>query len=120
MGEKQNNRQVGATHEQKAAEFLIAQGYNILERNFTCRQGEIDIIARDGEYICFVEVKYRAGKTAGEAAEAVDRRKQRKILRVARFYLMRHGMSEWTPCRFDVVAMDGTDIMLYKHAFEAE
>ncbi len=119
MNDRQNNRTVGASYEKKAAEFLKLHGYHITEYNFKCRQGEIDIIAQDGEYICFVEVKYRANPAAGEAAEAVDARKQRKILRVAEYYLMKHGMDEWTPCRFDVVAVDGERITLYKNAFEA-
>jgi putative endonuclease len=117
--EKQNNRQVGSEYETLAAEYLCARGYELSERNFRCRQGEIDIIARDGDYICFVEVKYRASGKAGRAVDAVDYRKQQKIIRVARYYLAKHGLGEWTPCRFDVVAIDGADITLYRNAFGA-
>ena len=55
-----NKRQLGTVYEQKAAAYLQQQGYEILECNFRCRIGEIDIIAREGEYLCFVEVKYRS------------------------------------------------------------
>jgi putative endonuclease len=114
---KQNNRKLGSEYESLAAEYLRAQHYEILARNFRCRQGEIDIIARDGEYLCFVEVKYRANADAGRAADAVDYRKQQKIIRVAEYYLMKHGCNEWTPCRFDVLAIDGSDITLYQNAY---
>ena len=119
MGTKHNNRQVGTAYEKIAAEYLSAQGYEIVEYNFRCRLGEIDLIARDEDYICFVEVKYRSGDATGEAIDAVDAKKQRKIIRVAEYYLMKHGKSEWTPCRFDVVAIDGEQISLYKNAFWA-
>jgi putative endonuclease len=114
---KQNNRKIGSEYEQLAAEYLRAANYSILERNFRCRQGEIDIIAKDGDIICFVEVKYRANGEAGRAVDAVDYRKQQKIIRVARYYMMIHGWNEWTPCRFDVIAIDGTEITFYPNAF---
>jgi putative endonuclease len=117
-GARQNNRKLGSEYETLAAEYLRAQNYEILERNFRCRQGEIDIIARDGEYLCFVEVKYRANGEAGHAADAVNYRKQQKIVRVAEYYLMKHGLNEWAPSRFDVVAIDGTDITLYRNAYQ--
>jgi putative endonuclease len=118
-GTRQNNRKLGSEYETLAAEYLRTQHYEILERNFRCRQGEIDIIARDGEYLCFVEVKYRANGEAGRAADAVNYRKQQKIVRVAEYYLMKHGLNEWTPSRFDVVAIDGTDITLFRNAYQA-
>ncbi len=59
---QQNKRQTGAAYEEQAARFLLEQGYQILERNYRCRQGEIDVIARDGSYLVFVEVKYRSSR----------------------------------------------------------
>lgn len=118
MESRTNKRRIGTDYERKAAEYLNQHGYDILECNFRCRQGEIDIIARDGEYICFVEVKYRASDARGAAVCAVNYSKQQKIIRVARYYMMLHGLDEWTPCRFDVVAIDGEDITLYKNAFQ--
>ena len=112
-----NKRQVGNAYETLAAEYLRGQGYEILERNFTCRGGEIDLIAREGEYLVFVEVKYRVGADYGFPSEAVTRGKQQKIIRAARYYMMKHGYGLDTACRFDVVAVCGQDITLYRNAF---
>lgn len=114
-----NKRNIGDEYEQLAAEHLMQMGYRILERNFRNRYGEIDIIAKDGECICFCEVKYRKNDGCGGALEAVDYRKQRKITGVAQYYLMTHGMNEWTPCRFDVVAVDGEQVTVLQNAFES-
>ena len=69
---KQNNRAVGTAYEQIAGRFLEKKGFQILEYNYRCRAGEIDLIARDREYLVFCEVKYRRTKSAGSALEAVD------------------------------------------------
>ena len=63
-----NRRQTGTAYERRAGEYLKEQGYELIGYNFRCRQGEIDIIARDGRYLVFVEVKYRGGGGPGEAA----------------------------------------------------
>ena len=68
----QNNRETGSRFEEQVADFLKKQGFRILDRNFRCREGEIDIIARDGAYLVFIEVKYRRTKAAGSALEAID------------------------------------------------
>ena len=112
-----NKRQLGSQYEQKAADYLKEKGYTILECNFCNRTGEIDIIAKDGEYLCFVEVKYRMTSVYGNPLEAVDRRKQNQIRKVARFYMMKHGLHEWTPCRFDVIAFEGTEMTHIENAF---
>ena len=112
-----NNRQTGAAYEQLAADYLMEQGYEILERNFRCRQGEIDIIAREKAYLCFVEVKFRRGNGCGSPLAAVTERKQKKILQVARYYLMRNSLPLDTACRFDVVAVANTEITLIRNAF---
>ncbi|MBQ8814452.1 MAG: YraN family protein [Lachnospiraceae bacterium] len=112
-----NKRSLGSDKEQLAAEFLEKQGYYIRERNFRCRQGEIDIIAQDGRYLVFVEVKYRADGRSGEPEEAVTAGKQRTIRRVAEYYLHRYRFSENTPCRFDVVGIKGEEIRITKNAF---
>ena len=70
-----NKRQTGSRYEETAAAFLTSKGYRVLERNFRCRQGEIDLICRHGRYLVFAEVKYRSGLTMGSPAEAVDARK---------------------------------------------
>ncbi len=101
-----------------AADYLVSQGLLILERNYRCRMGEVDLIARDGNYLVFVEVKYRNSSRNGNAAEAVDWRKQRVISRVASFYLMSHHDTTNHPCRFDVIAIDQGTIHWYRNAFE--
>ena len=80
--------------------------------------GEIDIVAKDGEYLVFVEVKYRASEEAGNPLEAVTKAKQRTISKVAVYYRMTHGYGEFSPCRFDVVAVLGDKIRLVQNAFE--
>lgn len=90
----------------------------IKEKNFRCRLGEIDLIARDGRYLVFVEVKYRHTGESGWAASAVNRKKQMAISRTARFYLLRHGYGEDIPCRFDVVAIDGNHMEWIRNAFD--
>lgn len=113
---------LGRTGERLAAEKLISQGYRILERNFRCRYGEIDLVAEDEHDLIFVEVKTRRGCAYGLPEEAVNARKQRKILDVAMCYLDLHNCSErsW---RVDVVAVQLNvrgkleEIRIYQHAF---
>ncbi len=112
-----NKRQMGTSYEIKAEEYLTRKGYKILERNFRNRGGEIDIIAKDGEYFCFIEVKYRTTNEFGNPLEAVDVRKQNKIRKVAMYYLMKNKLSEWTPCRFDVIAFEGKKLTHIENAF---
>ena len=113
-----NNRAIGTDYETRACEFLETQGFSVLERNFRCRQGEIDIIAWDGTYLVFVEVKYRKTAGSGSPLSAVDFRKQKKISRVALYYLTKNGLPETTPCRFDVVGISPKETVLIKNAFE--
>lgn len=112
-----NKRQTGSQYEEKAAEYMKQHGYQILERNYRCRQGEIDIIAQDGDYLVFVEVKYRGSTEKGYPAEAVTERKQRTIRQVAAYYLYSRRLSEQTPVRFDVAAILGEEIQYIKNAF---
>lgn len=116
-GIRLNKRQIGATYEKKAKDLLLEKGYEILETNYRNRMGEIDIIAKDRETICFIEVKFRTNGNFGSPLEAVDRRKQKQIRKVAMYYLMRHGGNEWTPCRFDVIAYQGESITHLENAF---
>lgn len=95
----------------------MSQGYEVVEYNFRCRMGEIDLIAIDGEYLVFCEVKYRAGAAKGHPAEAVGIRKQQVISKCAAYYLMMRQLSGIL-CRFDVVSVEGEEITLIKNAFE--
>lgn len=112
-----NKRQTGSDYEAKAVEYLQDKGVRILEQNYRNRKGEIDIIARDGEYLIFVEVKYRRDIQKGAPEEAVTYAKQRNICRVADFYRMTHGIGEFIPIRYDVIACCGNDIVWYQNAF---
>lgn len=114
---RQSARAIGARYERLAAEFLEGCGYEILERNFRSRAGEIDLIAREGSTLAFVEVKYRAGDGAGDPAEAVDAGKQERIRKTAGYYLYIRGIPENQPCRFDVVAVLGERFRLLRDAF---
>lgn len=112
-----NNREIGSRFEEMAAAYLRNTGYVILERNYRNKLGEIDIIARDGRTLVFVEVKYRINLEKGDPAEAVHGQKQRKIRNVAKMYLYQQQLGEDIPCRFDVVAILGSDIRLIRDAF---
>lgn len=114
---RQNNRETGSRYEEQAAVFLTQEGYEILERNFRCKSGEIDLICKEGSYLVFVEVKYRSSGESGDPAEAVGLRKQKKIIDTARYYLYIHKYQEDTPCRFDVVAILEQDIRVIRDAF---
>ena len=89
-----NNRAVGSIYEEKIAAFLKQNGFVILERNYRCKQGEIDIIAKDGSYFVFIEVKYRASGSAGFSLEAIDHRKALRIRNAAVYYLYSHQLPE--------------------------
>lgn len=93
------------------------QGYRVLEKNYRCPGGEIDLIARDGDYLVFAEVKYRSSQARGWPEEAVNPEKQQRIRRAARFYLYRNHYGEDTPCRFDVVGILGERVRLIRNAF---
>ena len=90
-----------------ASDLLVESGYQILTCGFRSRFGEIDIVARDGETVVFVEVKTRTDREFGDPAEAVTPQKQQKIVRMAEEYVMLERL-ENAYCRFDVVAIDLT------------
>src|SRR5215472_18268878 len=99
---------LGKRGEDLACRELERRGYAIVARRFRVRSGELDIVARDGATLVFVEVKARAGRLFGEAAEAVTPLKQLRMARLAGEYLVRHGSPD-CPCRFDVVAIHFDD-----------
>lgn len=114
-----SKKEIGDKGEKKAVRCLKRQGYKILERNFSVPKiGEIDIVATDGEYLCFVEVRLRSRGDFGTPAQTVTAEKQRKIIRTAKVYLARHG-AERAFIRFDVVEICGLDAkpVVIKDAF---
>lgn len=107
---------IGAGKEELARRHLERSGLRLVERNYRCRQGEIDLIMRDRDCLAFIEVRYRKSAGFGSPAESVTRNKQRRIVLAARHYLQRHP----TPldCRFDVLAITGAQrIEWLKNAF---
>ncbi len=98
-------RSRGRWGEALAAAWLRLKGYRIEARNWRCSLGEIDIVARDRRTLVFVEVKARSGTSVGPPEEAVDARKQRRLVQLAQAYLAKHAAQ--TACRFDVIAISG-------------
>lgn len=118
-----SSREKGNFGEDAAVNYLIGNGYTILDRNYRSRYGEIDIIAEDGGYIAFVEVKARKNFEMGLPCEAVNYHKQRQVIRMALMYIASKKISD-CPMRFDVVEIvgDGCEvryIRLIKDAFQA-
>lgn len=115
---KDNLRILGNEKEKLAADYMEKQGYEILMLNLFTGYGEIDIVAREGEYLVFCEVKYRKGGGAGHPSEAVSLTKQKRIVKSALYYLKKRKISPDRPIRFDVVAILGDKIEIIKNAFE--
>jgi len=95
----------GREAEDLACRFLRKRGARILERNYRCRLGEIDIIAQWADYLVFVEVRYRRSSRYGSGAETVTRRKQERVIRTAQFYLGSRSAARDKPARFDVISI---------------
>jgi putative endonuclease len=112
------NRETGERAEEEACRFLRESGYAIVARNWRSPFGEIDIIARDGSVLVFVEVKARSSASHGGPECAVDQRKQRRIIASARLFLAKTRCD--LPARFDVVAFVRDAPRLYRDAFQVE
>jgi putative endonuclease len=97
----------GAAAEGLAARFLASQGLAIVSRNYRCRGGEIDIVARDGSTLVFVEVRMRSNRSFGGPAESITFVKRRRLRLAAQHYLAR--LRREPPCRFDAVLLDALD-----------
>ena len=118
------SRRDGSQFEQQAKNYLVEQGLQLLQQNYRCRFGEIDLIMRDHETICFIEVKYRNSLSFGGSAYALPASKQRKITRSAQTYLAQHNVLANHPLRFDAFLIQGQtdgsqDINWIKSAFYA-
>jgi putative endonuclease len=122
-----HTRAKGRVGEDRAVAWLKGRGYRIVARNVTNAGGEIDVVARDGDTLCFVEIKARADAAFGGAVGAVDWKKRQRLERAARAFLAKHPWDG--PCRFDVVGIDlsespetgerGSSVTLLKNAFLA-
>jgi len=116
------SKKIGQEGENVAAEHLKSKGYEILERNFRCPLGEIDIVAKDKDDIVFVEVKTKSGNLLGTPEEMVNKRKQKKLIKLGQFYLQEKELND-CPWRIDVVAIikdayGGLDIQVFKNTVE--
>ncbi|MCU7906463.1 MAG: YraN family protein [Candidatus Thiodiazotropha sp. (ex Epidulcina cf. delphinae)] len=112
--------QLGREAEQQALDYLTGRGLKLLERNYRCKAGEIDLIMRESDYLVFVEVRYRQSSDFGMALETVTAHKQRKLLATANRYLQTTDAD--APCRFDVIALNGSGparIEWIKNAFQS-
>ena len=108
---------IGTDGEDEALRYLRSKGLTLVERNFRCKAGEIDLILREGDTLVFVEVRARADDRHGGAAASITPAKQRRLLRAARFYLQR--LRTLPPCRFDVVAIDAGQLAWLRDAIQA-
>lgn len=106
----------GSRNEELAASFLARRGYVVIERNYKTKLGELDLVARQGRTLVFVEVRSRATDQFGSALEAVGWGKQRRVSRMAKLYLAARR-PRFDDCRFDVVAITGDRIELVKDAW---
>jgi putative endonuclease len=116
-------RKVGEEAERLAQRFLEKKGLTLINRNYHCRRGEIDLIMRDGNFLVFIEVRYRKNDIYGSAAESVTKQKQRRLLASAGYYLQNEKLYENISCRFDVITVSGQynpQIKWIKDAFQAE
>jgi putative endonuclease len=105
MPGKNPKKDTGNHAEAAACDYLQRQGLQLVERNYLCKRGEIDLIMRDGKNTVFIEVRYRRNDRFGSSAESVDWRKQAKLLATAEHYLQQHPKAAKSACRFDVVAL---------------
>lgn len=113
----------GRAGEQRALQYLRQHGLFLLFRNFRCRGGEIDIVMLDSQQLVFVEVRSRGRRSFAPAAQTVDARKQRKLIRTAAMFVARHSRHAQRTMRFDVIGIDGpteTDITWLRDAFRLD
>jgi putative endonuclease len=114
---------IGQREENDALKYLTKKGMKLIEKNFSCKLGEIDLVMQDRDQLVFVEVRYRQRSVHGNAADSITPAKIQKIIRTATLYLQRKNILNKVSGRFDVVAIDATgsqkQITWYKNAFSA-
>lgn len=109
-------QQLGQQGEERALAHLTSHGLVLVERNFLCKLGEIDLIMRHGAHLVFIEVRRRADRKHGGAAASVTPAKQRRLIRAAQYYLLRYP--RLPPCRFDLIAIDGAELSWMQNVLE--
>lgn len=113
------SRTQGFEVEKIACQYLCQQGLTLLEANYSCRFGEIDLIMKDGTYLVFIEVRARSSIAFGSACESITYTKQQKIIKTALHYVTKHRLMEKQPMRFDALIAEGNPYTLewLKNAF---
>ncbi|TES92484.1 MAG: YraN family protein [Candidatus Cloacimonadota bacterium] len=119
-----NRRAIGSDGEKRAVTFLKKQGFSIHKTNYRSKVGEIDIIATKNDLIAFIEVKTRQSDNFGRPEEAVNRKKQRRIIRAAKYYLITNDLYDKIDVRFDVLSLTRKksvfEIEYFENAFREE
>ena len=100
-------REQGQYTENLACRYLESKGFKLIEKNFNCKMGEIDLIMKENNSLVFVEVRYRKTNNFGSGAESITETKQKKLIKTASLYLQRHAKLNEYPARFDVVSITG-------------
>lgn len=113
-----NRQQAGEIAETKALNFLLHNGLQLIQKNFSAKAGEIDLIMQDQEDIIFVEVRYRQNAIYGSALETIDTIKQCKIIKTAHYFLHKNRLIDKVNCRFDIITIEGSNLEWIKNAFE--
>ncbi|MFA6301848.1 MAG: YraN family protein [Legionella sp.] len=114
--------EVGRNAEEQALAYLAKHGLKLVQRNYYCRMGEVDLIMRDGDYLVFIEVRSRSNQYYGDGAVSITRSKQQKIMKTALHYVQSHRLQDKVPLRFDVLSVDGATggLNWIKNAFGAD
>lgn len=117
-------QRAGRNAENLASHYLRRQGLVVIARNLRCKAGEIDLVARDGAVLAFIEVRHRHSLAFGGAAASVNRNKQARLIRCAQFFLpqlvRRHFQGGTPACRFDVVCVEPGGLAWIKNAFSEQ
>lgn len=116
MKEK-STRRIGKEREEQAVQYLREQGYHILTQNYGNRFAELDVVAREDAYLCFIEVKYRKNDRYGAPEGVISGKKIHNICKASEFYMRENRISPDTPVRYDVVLIIGEEIRLIRDAF---
>ena len=110
---------LGKESEMNVCKFLEKNGLTLIEQNFRCLSGEIDLIMKDNQCIVFIEVRTRFSSQFGSAIESITKNKQKKIIKTAVFYLQKRRWFDKVNCRFDIVGVAGDQFEWIPNAFDA-
>jgi len=114
-------QETGLLGENEAQRYLEDHGLTLEKKNYNTKGGEIDLIMKDGEYLVFIEVRYRYNPDFGSSVETIGPSKQRRIIRTALHYLQKENLLDQIDCRFDVIGIGGEQrIVWIKDAFQVQ